>query len=305
MVSKNNISFISSSKKLLYSRRSMLFAFTVPVALGAIIAGKGFPPIDTTLLSLVSIFFITAAVYVYNDIIDQKMDIESKASNKEGRPLVTGEVSLKTAYIFVAICSILGLGLASLINRTAFLITFSFWLIYILYSYPLVRFKRMFIIKTIVTAGGCSLTLLVGTSSVLNSLTPLSVFAAIIQLTFLFLILPSIADSFDVEEDKKYGFKTMGMVFSWKTKARMMILAPIVVMSASIIAYLYFELNIVFPILSIISSLLYVKEMRKVSNEYVESEIWRIRKMAFAYYDLNLIYIIIGMLNLGSLLNIF
>ena len=96
---KQNIGFMTSVKMLTKPRTSMLFAFTASAALGTIIAGNGFPPIIPTMLAILSTFFITLATYLYNDVIDASMDGESKSSNKENRPLATGEVNKNNAYI--------------------------------------------------------------------------------------------------------------------------------------------------------------------------------------------------------------
>jgi 4-hydroxybenzoate polyprenyltransferase len=296
------ISLFASTKKLAKPRASMLFAFTGAAGLGTIIAGKGFPPIIPTMLAIFSTLFITLATYLYNDVIDADMDRESKSSNKEHRPLVTGEVTKKDAYTIIIISSVLGIGLAWFMNRTAFSIALFFWALFMMYSFPLVRFKRLFMVKSLVTSVGPALTLLVGMSSVLGTLYPLGLFTAFVQWTFLFLILPSIADSFDLEEDKKYGMKTIAMVLSWENKARMLISAPLFAMLMSIVAFYVFNLNIVFPILSIITSLLYAREITKVAKKYDEKLVWNIRKLAFIYYDLNLIYIFVGTINFASLL---
>ena len=301
MASVKELGLLASTKKVMKPRASMLFAFTASAALGTIIAGNGFPPIIPTMLAIISTFFMTMATYLYNDIIDLDMDKESKSSNKEDRPLVTGEVSLKTAYTIVAISSILGIATALLTNRNAFIFGMSFWVLFMLYSFPMVRFKRMFVIKTLVTSLGPALTLLFGMTAVLGNIYPLGIFTAIVQWAFLFLILPSIADSFDIEEDTKYGMRTMAMAFSWKTKARMLMFAPILATVASIIAYFVFNLSLVFPLLSAISTILYVKSIATVLNEYDEQKIWNLRKFAFIYYDLNLIYVLLGTLNISAL----
>ena len=296
------LGLMGSVKKLAKPRVSMLFAFTASAALGTIIAGKGFPPLKPTMLAILSTFFITLATYIYNDVIDADMDKESKSSNKENRPLASGEVTIKNAYIIIIISSILGVGIAGFINTTAFSISFLFWALFMIYSFPMIRLKRIYVVKSLVTSLGPALTLLVGMSAVIGRLYPLGLFTAFVQWSFLFLILPSIADSFDIEEDTKYGMKTIAMTFSWETKARMLLFAPLFAMIMSIIAYFSFNLNLMFPVLSIITSLLFAREINKVARKYDEQLVWNLRKLAFIYYDLNLIYVLVGSLNIASLL---
>ena len=289
--------------KLAKPRISMLFAFTASAALGAIIAGNGLPPLKPTMLAILSTLFITLATYVYNDVIDADMDRASKSSNKENRPLAKGEVPQRDAYTIITVSSILGVGIAWYINTTAFTIAALFWALFMMYSFPPVRFKRMFIIKSLVTAIGPALTLLVGMTSIHNTLTPLGLYTAFVQWIFLFSILPSIADSFDIEEDTKYGMKTLAMVLSWRKKARMLMFAPAFATVMSIGAYIIFNVNLVWPVLSAVTSLLYINEIRKVSTEYDEAMVWNIRKLAFIYYDLNLIYVLLGTINLITLIS--
>ena len=92
VIDMKTLGVLASTRKLMRSSANILFAFTASTALGTLIAGKGFPSITPTILAIVSTFFITLSVYVYNDLIDLDMDKESKSIFKEARPLVTGEV---------------------------------------------------------------------------------------------------------------------------------------------------------------------------------------------------------------------
>jgi 4-hydroxybenzoate polyprenyltransferase len=299
---KQELGLIASVKKLAKPRVSMLFAFTASAALGTIIAGNGFPPLKPTILAVLSTFFITLATYIYNDVIDADMDRDSKSSNKENRPLASGEVTKTNAYIIIIASSILGVGIAWFTNLTTFSISFAFWALFMMYSLPVIRLKRVFVVKSLVTSLGPALTLLVGMSSIQGRLYTLGLFTAFVQWAFLFCILPSIADSFDIEEDTKYGMKTMAMVLSWENKARMLMFAPLFAMVMSIVGYFAFNLNWVFPALSIVTSLLYAKEISKVLKTYDEQLVWNLRKLAFIYYDLNLVFVLIGTVNIASLL---
>lgn len=296
------LGIFASVKKIMRSRANMLFAFTTSAAMGTLIAGKGFPSMTPTILAIVSTFFITLSVYLYNDVIDLDMDKYSKISVKQARPLVSGEVSVKNASIIIVTSSILGIALAWLINPITFGFALLYWVLFILYSYPMVRLKRFFVIKSLITSLGPALTLLLGMSAILGGVYALGIFTALIQWGFLFLILPSLSDSLDMEEDLKYGMRTMGIVFSWKTKARMLMLAPILATIGSILAYFVFNLSPVFPALSAISTFFYGSVVYKILNEYDEETVWNLRKYSFIYYDLNLIYLLLGSLNIGSLL---
>jgi len=302
MGTRDNGGLVSSFVKLAKPRVSMLFAFTGAAALGAIIAGKGFPSVKPTLMAIISTFFITLATYLYNDVIDAGMDAESKSPNKEGRPLASGEVSKRDAYLIIIPSSILGVGLAWFINPVAFYIALSFWVLFMLYSFPLVRFKRFFVVKSLITSAGPTLALLVGMSAVLGRLYPFGLFTAFVQWVFLFLVLPSLADSADIEEDARYGMKTIAMVLRWEERAKMLMFAPIFVAAMNIVAYFLFNLNALLPVLSVVSTLLYAREINKIINRYDSTLVWKVRKLGFVYYDLTLIYVVLGSLNLVSII---
>jgi 4-hydroxybenzoate polyprenyltransferase len=161
--------------------------------------------------AIVSSLFITIAVYVYNDVIDLDMDKESISSNKLDRALVTGEVSAQTAKMIVILGSAIGIITAWFINLTVFGITLLWYGLFMMYSFPAIRLKRIFVVKTQTTSLGIALALLIGTSSVSGGLYSLGLFVAFMQWTFISLMLPGLSDSFDLDEDRKYGMKTLAM----------------------------------------------------------------------------------------------
>lgn len=57
--------------------------------------------------------------------------------------------------------------------------------------------------------------------------------------------------------------KTLAMVLSWRKKARMLMFAPAFATVMSIGAYIIFNVNLVWGVLSAVTSLLYINEKKK------------------------------------------
>ena len=140
----------------------MAFIYTWTAALGALIAGKGVPPMNPTLMALGASLFITMSVYLYNDVIDSDMDRASPTKIKQDRPLANGSVTKNQAMAVVISFAVIGLAISYLAGMAMFTIASIYFVMFALYSFPLVRLKRMFIVKSLVTSTGPSFTMLLG-----------------------------------------------------------------------------------------------------------------------------------------------
>jgi 4-hydroxybenzoate polyprenyltransferase len=294
-------SFINSLKILFMSRKSMAFIYTWTAAVGALIAGRGFPPMQPTLLAMGASLFITMSVYLYNDIIDREMDSASPTTAKQNRPMANGQVpvshAMNTIYLFTGI----GLVMSYLVSIPTFIVSIIFFVLFSLYSFPKVRFKKMFIIKSLVTSTGPSFTMLIAGVAVGGFITSTLLFASVVQAAFMFFVLPGLADSFDLEEDRAYGMKTMAMVLNWTQKVYMMIFAVILVFVAGLVGYYYLGFNLVLPgAVSILSAVLFI-EIVPLLKGYNESEARKVRKFAYAYFTLVPVFMALGSISLSFL----
>jgi 4-hydroxybenzoate polyprenyltransferase len=289
---------------LIISRVEMLFVFTWSAAVGSLIASRGFPSIRPTLLGMISALFITIAVYIYNDIIDRDMDAESSyIRKKEERVIAQGIVPVNHAYLFVIFTSVIGLATAWAINRMTFIIGISYWFFLMLYSFPLVRFKTKYILKTIGTAfGGPFFPLILGGSAIDNTVSPLVLFAAIVSGTYAFLVIPVVADYADIEEDRRHVIKTIPMVYSWNQIMKMLLAGPSLILVSGIVAYLAFGINVLAAVLIVVSSLLLLNKARKLPGEYDEDAVRSVRKSVYAFFMLFDFLIFIGTLNINTLI---
>jgi 4-hydroxybenzoate polyprenyltransferase len=305
MIKKSkSTNILSSFKMLINSRVEMLFVFTWNAAVGSLIASRGFPSIRSTILGMTSALFLTLAVYIYNDIIDRDMDKESPYIRKrEERVIAYGLVPVKHAYALVALSSILGLATAWAINRTTFLVGVFYWVFLMLYSFPSVRFKTMYIMKTFATAfGGPFFPLILGGSAIDNAVSPLVLFAGLVSGAYAFLVIPVVADYADMEEDRKFGIKTIPMVYSWSQVVKMLLAGPSLILVSGIIAYLAFGINVLSMVLIVASSLLIINKARKLPDEYDENMVRSMRKSIYAFFMLFDFLIFIGTLNLPTII---
>jgi 4-hydroxybenzoate polyprenyltransferase len=305
MISQDNLGLIASTIKLMKPKKSMILAFTGSTVMGTLIAGKGFPSILPTILAIISSLFITISAYVYNDIIDLEMDKESKSSNKIDRALVTGKVTVETAKTIVIISSVIGIAISWFINITVFIITMIWYGLFMLYSFPAVRLKKMFIMKTLITSFGPAAAMLIGTSSIMGGIYGLGLFMSFVEWLFIFTILPGLSDTFDLEEDRKYGLKTLAMVLSWKAKIRLTIFGTFFVMFMSVLAHYWYSLHVIFPMFCIVSGFYFIRQILTVYNKFEAEKVWRVRRIGFTFWYLNLFFVILSTSNLGSILLFF
>ncbi len=300
-MNKYKSGFIRSLVLLFKSRTNIIFAFSWSAAFGCLIAGGGFPPIRETILAISASIFLPFSVYLYNDVIDREMDAASSNGAKKDRPIATGLVSSRTAMYFVILSCILGLSVTYLINFQTFVVSLFFFVLFSLYSFPYVRFKRMFVIKSLVTSTGPSLFLIIGGTSVQGFTSLRVLFAAAMQMGFMFTMLPGLADSFDLEEDRAFGMKTMAMVLDWRQKVLMMITGTIFVVSSTLLSFRWLGLNIITPILMVGYGLLYMRTTLKVISNYEENSTRIVRKVAYGYFVLMPLFILLGTLNIGTI----
>ncbi len=301
MTESDSSTFLSVVPVLIRSRVEPVFAWTWSAAIGCMIAGRGSPSLTPALMAIVAAAFITLSVYLYNDIIDLEMDATSPNPRKKERPLAMGQVDVKDAYKLLSIAAALGLLTAFFINLPTLIVAVTYFVLFMLYSYPPVRLKKRFVVKTLVTSTAPLLCALIGGSAISGAITLPVMFAGGIFGIFGFLTLPAISDTFDIEEDTAFGMKTMGMMFSWRRKMQLMVLAVLITMTLTPLTYVQLGFNVVLPIFVVALSLVLLSQMYPMMNIFEELSVRRIRKFITVYYLLVQILMVIGTLNLSFL----
>ncbi|MDD5005984.1 MAG: decaprenyl-phosphate phosphoribosyltransferase [Candidatus Omnitrophica bacterium] len=112
------------------------------------------------LLSLIAfcIFcFISGAIYIFNDLLDREFD--KLSPKKSGRPIASGKLNPKTAFLFAFLLMVASLIVALKINTVFFLVCLLYAAIQILYS---VSLKHIVIIDVFCIAVGFVLRLIAG-----------------------------------------------------------------------------------------------------------------------------------------------
>ncbi|MBN2012899.1 geranylgeranylglycerol-phosphate geranylgeranyltransferase [candidate division KSB1 bacterium] len=104
------------------------------IFIGAFIAGS-IQPIQNVALAVLSGMLIAAAANTINDYYDVAID----RINKPYRPIPSGKITEKTAWIYAMIMFVIGTGLSILINNKALAIAVFAWVVLYCYSAKLKR----------------------------------------------------------------------------------------------------------------------------------------------------------------------
>ena len=171
----------------------------------------GVPP-DPILLLLFAIgaFAMRSAGCVYNDILDR--DIDAKVARTQGRPLASGQISVRAAMaLIVALCLI---GLAVLVQFNLFAIALGFASVGIVLIYPLM--KRVTFWPQAFLGLAFSWGALMGWAAMFGSLSlpPVILYAASVAWTIGY---DTIYAHQDKEDDAVIGLKSTALRFGKKT----------------------------------------------------------------------------------------
>lgn len=114
-----------------------------------------------TLITFVAFCLVSSSIYCFNDIFDVESDRQHP--RKSHRPIASGAVSVRTGYIFMAVCLIVGVALPnfqySSFNLQISAILVGYWLMNIAYC---VKLKQYAIIDVFLISAGFVLRVLIG-----------------------------------------------------------------------------------------------------------------------------------------------
>ena len=269
--------FLESSIILFKSRKEIMFSVSWIAALATIIAGRGFPPITISFLSIVSIMMINLSVYIYNDLIDREMDAFSQQEKKKTRPIAHGEVSEINAKRCILLAGLLGLGSCLLLSSTVFTIGLIYYILLFLYSYPSVRFKTKYIIKNLITSLVLPAAFLISGVAVENRLSLSISLLASSYFVLSFMLLPAIADMLDFDEDRAFNVKTLGNTLSWKQNLILFDTGIITIIASGFVYYQMFNLSYYVPIILSVIGIPVMIYSFKLRNESGETASYKLR----------------------------
>ncbi len=173
----------TSSKLHAYSRliRIEHTLFSLPFAyVGMVLSGYSFGLREVLLASL-AVFGLRTAAMAYNNIAD--LDIDRLNPRSRGRPLVTGAVGIREAWMLVALGSLIYYLSAYLLNIYAFLLSPLLWAVAIYYPYA----KRLHWLPHLHLGLSLSMVVLGGSVAVSGSKLH-SLYAVLRDVPWLFLI---------------------------------------------------------------------------------------------------------------------
>ena len=294
-------SFLQSTVLLIKSRKEALGLWLWCAMVAALIAGRGFPPIEPSVLSFASTFLIATAVYVYNDLVDMKAD--GNNTYKDNRPLASGVVSRTNALRLIYISSVLGLAISLFNGFMSFLFSALYCILFSLYSYPRVHLKKRFLVKETVISSGLIIIGMSVSYSILGTFSARVFVGFIMFAVFAFFAMPTGFDSTDVVADKIQGVKSIASVVPYRQRIQLAIGGMLLIMASTPFIFARFGYNILLPISVGVTGLIFLwlmfplmMHVKPNSDEVEKSVLFKARKIIVLF-----IFVICGCVILGSL----
>lgn len=294
-------SFVKSTVLLVKSRKEALGLWIWCSVVACIVAGRGFPPIQPSLMSIAATFFIALAVYVYNDVVD--IDADKYNAFKNNRPIASGEVSSNNAMKLIYISSIVGLTISFLNNFMSFLFSALYFIMFYLYSNPKIHLKKRFLVKESVISSGLIIVGLSVNYAILGSFSLMVFFGFLLFAVFAFLAMPTGFDSTDVVADKLQGVKSIASVLPWRGRMQLAMTGMLAIMTITPFTYVNFGYNIMLPVSIVLTGLVFLwlmyplmMSVNPVVDTVDKSVLLRTRKIVIIF-----IFVICGCVILGSL----
>lgn len=245
-----------------------LITFLVIVVASIISIEESFSEIKILLAALSG-----ALTAMAGNVINDYFDINIDKINKPQRVLPSGQISLKEAFTFYIILSVLALVVSSFININAFIIVFTAAVFLFFYSYQL---------KKISLVGNIIVSFLTGLAFIYGGIAVNNVVAAIIPAVFALLInfiREIIKDMEDLEGDKQQGTETYPAIYGFKKAKIIVVFITIVLIIFTLYPFVinlyaieYFLIIMIFvnPLLVYINKSLLgddsIKNLNKLSN---------------------------------------
>lgn len=285
--------FFESSLALIKSRQEVILGVTWTTTLATIIAGKGVPPITKSFLTIIAVIMLNLSAYVYNDIIDRLIDASSDKVKKKTRPIANGQVSVNNAMKFVKITGLIGLALCYMTSITIFNIGIIYSSILYLYSYPIVRFKTVYLLKNIITSIILPVGFLIGGVAIENTVSTPMLFLFIAYFAFMFFILPAGSDYLALE-DKAFDVKTIGGTLSWRQNVYLFNIGVILIIASATASYYLFDMSYVSPILMTIFGLPVMVYTLSLTKENGITASYKLRPVGYGFLMISPLIITIG-----------
>jgi geranylgeranylglycerol-phosphate geranylgeranyltransferase len=228
---------------ILYSiikSRTLVYGFALATIGTFLISSDTKVPDFLVLIRLIpSVYFLALATYLYNDLTDYEVDkVNGRDTNLSLKKINYKKILYSTIGFFVI--SIL---LAFSINIQTGIGSLAFLVLGIAYSHPRIQLKKIFLVKTIVTAFGGFIASLMGALAV-QSISHIGISASIILFLMYFINGP-LGDIGDMNGDKKVGRRTIPIVLGMKKTFGIIFGAISLMVIILIVNYSFFGLDAV------------------------------------------------------------
>lgn len=166
-------------------------------------------PFYKLLLGFITGFLVSASVMVFNDIIDLPID----KVNKPNRPLPSGRVTVKKAFLLGIILGVAGLIASYLTGIVTLIVAVTFWIVGVSYNY---KFKGTPLAGNMIVSLSVAIPFIYG--SLLNNGTDINLNVILLSLTAFFIntYREVIKDIADIEGDKKKNLATLPIILGPK-----------------------------------------------------------------------------------------
>ena len=118
-----------------FDKPAPFWLITLPTFWGLTIAHQGLPPVKDLIIFLTGAILMRGAGCTINDIWDK--DFDCQVLRTASRPLATGEISIRNAFLWFCIQLLLGSFLLLFMNRLVFFM--AFLAIFLMVIYPLMK----------------------------------------------------------------------------------------------------------------------------------------------------------------------
>ena len=298
-MSAEDVGFLKAFPILFMSRIEAIFIWSWMTTILCLILGKGFPPLYPSLFTIFSMILLSMCTYVYNDMIDMEMDAMNELKRK--RPLPSKRVSIRDAKIVVVVTGVVGLAISYLVSPMGFVFAAIYTLVLFGYSHPLVRFKKRFLLNELFHFSCFPWVGFMVCYALEGRVVMHALFASFLFGSFVTPMKPLFGDSTDMEEDRAFGMRHLGVVLSWRGKVQLMTGAILFIMTITPLTYVQLGFNVVVPIVVVAMSLVFLRVMFPIMDAYDTTLVLRLRKVGHLYFFLLQLVLIVGTLNLGFL----
>ena len=187
------------------------------------IAAQGFPSFLVLTVFVLGGIFVYAAATIFNDITDRKFD--GKVTRTKNRPLVTGKISVKLAWVLCFGLLLCAFGLVMLLNGLTILLAVTGFVFACIYPFSkrFTHWAQLFL--GIATAWGVPMAFAAQTNELPILCWLLFVIAALWP-----IIYDTMCAMIDKDDDKKIGVKSTAILFSENIQLFLVILQLLMIL---------------------------------------------------------------------------